>query len=296
MPSPKALQRALKAIRAEEAWVSRWLNWVTLACALLFFVLNGQGILAPTTGGKKDKASKSYMGWIGGAIAVSKVVVRWYYVKKRKGIDVLTQYGTGQMQQVFDVCQSALVDLAYHHSLFVTALETTGKGMVDFIVATESLLHSLDNAAASEPADGQLVAKTMKGFREHAGKQTADLVRDELELLNITESECRAFAKSSSEWINPIVLIDCLREKRRPRRSKFRLNVAALLHANFASSSANFKLASAQHASTVLRDLTRQAVSDATGLLQRPGDFGPNPTPNANRLRLVEVERRRGES
>ncbi|GAA5945922.1 uncharacterized protein JCM15063_005228, partial [Sporobolomyces koalae] len=167
--------------------------------------------------------------------------------------------------------------------------------MVDFIVATGSLLHSLDNAAASEPADGQLVAKTMKGFREHAGKQTADLVRDELELINITESECRAFAKSSSDWINPVVLLHCLREKRRPRRSKFRLNVATLLQANFASSSSNFKLASAQHASTVLRDLARQAVSDAWGLLRRPGDFGPDSTPIASRrtrlfdARLLQV-------
>jgi len=66
--STKSLERKLKALRAQEALVGRWLNLITLSIALLYWVLEGQGFFSGW--GKRQEMSssgKSYMGWIGGA-------------------------------------------------------------------------------------------------------------------------------------------------------------------------------------------------------------------------------------
>ncbi|GAA5844618.1 hypothetical protein JCM5353_005164 [Sporobolomyces roseus] len=88
-PSTKSLERKLKALRSQEQLVGRWLNLITLSIALLYWVLEGQGFFSGW--GKRQEMSssgKSYMGWIGGALAIVKLSVRWYYTKERKGLEI----------------------------------------------------------------------------------------------------------------------------------------------------------------------------------------------------------------
>ncbi|GAA6063134.1 hypothetical protein JCM10212_001182 [Sporobolomyces blumeae] len=88
----RTLERRVKALKAQEAFVSSWLNRVLLALALLWWVVDGSGIVSTwsrsTSTSKTATNSKSYVGWIGGAIAVMRLGIRVYYIRKRKDLEV----------------------------------------------------------------------------------------------------------------------------------------------------------------------------------------------------------------
>ncbi|GAA5873894.1 hypothetical protein JCM8547_008633 [Rhodosporidiobolus lusitaniae] len=96
MPSTvKALQRASKELKKQEARVATWL--LRLAFVLMLggwaFEQWAGDAFEPTGRGRRAKAKagavvgKQALVWVGGAMGVVRLLVRWYFVQRQKVID-----------------------------------------------------------------------------------------------------------------------------------------------------------------------------------------------------------------
>ncbi|GAA6027369.1 hypothetical protein JCM8097_007801 [Rhodosporidiobolus ruineniae] len=94
-PTAKNLQRQLKAIQQHEQLVATWLVRLSLAIGLAAWAYEqwstGGWNTQRTRGRKADKGGaldgKQVFVWVGAAMGVLRLLIRWHFGRKRKVID-----------------------------------------------------------------------------------------------------------------------------------------------------------------------------------------------------------------
>ncbi|GAA5908257.1 hypothetical protein JCM6882_006785 [Rhodosporidiobolus microsporus] len=93
----KTLKRSLKQLQAQEALVATWLLRIGLALALASWAWEQRANLWTTAVGKgarsargrkaAEEAGKKAFVWVGGAMGVVRLAVRFYFQRKRRVLD-----------------------------------------------------------------------------------------------------------------------------------------------------------------------------------------------------------------
>ncbi|BGP39866.1 hypothetical protein JCM10449v2_003821 [Rhodotorula kratochvilovae] len=90
-PSPRALKRALKELKAREQLASTWLVRLGLFLALAAWAYDEYyaGDAGSGAKGRMDAQGrgKQLMLWVGGAMAAAKLALRWYFMRERRDLD-----------------------------------------------------------------------------------------------------------------------------------------------------------------------------------------------------------------
>ncbi|BGP15898.1 hypothetical protein JCM10213_003673 [Rhodosporidiobolus nylandii] len=93
MHTAKTLKRQLRTIKAQEAFVATWLLRIGLALALAGWLWEERGGGATGATGKRaaqkaaDKGGKQALVWVGAAMGVLRLAVRWYFMRQRRGLE-----------------------------------------------------------------------------------------------------------------------------------------------------------------------------------------------------------------
>ena len=119
-------------------------------------------------------------------------------------------YGSSQLQLLFDIGQRVILDYSYYQPLLVTELEHLRDGFVNFFTALASLARAVDGkddkvAKKSSVASDDIIWDSIGGWRNAVGKETLDRFARELRALSVTEQECKAYRDCHSAWVSSLV-------------------------------------------------------------------------------------------
>ncbi|GAA5943849.1 hypothetical protein JCM3775_000212 [Rhodotorula graminis] len=102
--SPKALKRALKELKTREQLASTWLVRIGLFLALAAWAYDEyySSRAASTTRSRSKEtqgAAKQLLLYVGGAMGVVKLALRWYFTRERRELEERTLEDEGSERQ-----------------------------------------------------------------------------------------------------------------------------------------------------------------------------------------------------